>query len=291
VATSGERLVTRGALEPGDEPSVLLLAHQGEIVGELQIGHRRGETSLAPSDLTVLEDLAHHVGAAVQAVAIVRDLTRARTRLVAARDDERWRLQRDLHDGLGPALTAVLYTIQAAGNHLDTDVDDARALLGQAASQTRQTIDDVRRIVYALGDPALDELSLVDAVRVQAERLEGDTGDCPAFVLETRNVVPLPSQVEVAAFRIVSEAMTNVVRHARAGICRVSLALDDGSLHIEVTDDGRGIPESTSRGVGMTSMRERAEALGGRFGVEAAHDGGTIVTVDLPTDAAVVIRD
>lgn len=282
VAASGERLVTRGALEHGDEPSVIRLTHQGEVVGELQVGHRRGETALAAADRTALEELAHHVGAAVRAVALVRDLTRAKTRLVAARDDERTRLQRDLHDGLGPTLTAILYTVQAASNHLDDDSDATRGLLQQAAADTQRTIDDVRRIVYALGDPALDELSLADAVRVRADRLQTHGPRSPAFEVDASDIGPLPSDVEVATFRIVSEAMANVVRHARATTCRVSLRADEACLDIKVLDDGRGIGESSPPGVGITSMRDRAEALGGTFRLDAAPGGGTLLAVNLP---------
>jgi signal transduction histidine kinase len=281
-ATSGVVLVSRGAPERGDHPEVVALDHQGERVGTLRVGHRRGETVMAPAEAELLADLARQVGAAVHAVAVLEDLRRARERLVVAREDERRRLQRDLHDGLGPKLTAVAYKIDAARNRLPAEPHIAQALLRDSSGETRDAVGDIRRLVYALGDPGLESLGLVAAIRDQASRFPatetGLTIDVTAVALE-----PLPAAVEVAAFRIAAEAINNTVRHAHARRCLVSMSLD-GSLHLTVSDDGDGLRAGWTPGVGIRSMTDRAAELGGTCSVVDLATGGTRVDVSLPVD-------
>ena len=277
VAERGE---ARGATV--DQP----LLHGTERVGRLVLGVRPGETGFRGDERRLLEDLGRQAGTAISAIRLRDDLALSRERLVVAREEERRRLRRDLHDGLGPSLAAIGLRAEASAATLGSDPEGARHLLDELGSDVRVALTDVRRLVDGLRPPALDELGLVEAVRQQAVRLEaGGTAGTPAITVEARPQ-PLPeltAAVEVAAFRIALEALTNAVRHASATTCSVSLvATDEGTLQLEVVDDGRGLPSVPVPGVGLESMRERAEELGGTFVVEAGAVGGTRVVARLP---------
>lgn len=208
------------------------------------------------------------------------ELRRARASLVEAREEERRRLRRDLHDGLGPALAGAALKVEAAENLLARDPATAADLLEDARSEIQAAVADVRRLVYALRPPALDELGLVGAVREQADRLS--VGDHPHVDVEaSEELEQLPAAVEVAAFGIALEAMTNAARHADANRCLVRIALA-GGLELEVSDDGCGLPSDYRAGVGMASMRERAEELGGTCEIERVDERGTRVRAWLP---------
>jgi signal transduction histidine kinase len=208
------------------------------------------------------------------------ELQRARERLVAAREEERRRLRRDLHDGLGPALAGAALKVEAAENLLASDPDAAGGLLEDARSEIQNAVTDVRRLVYALRPPALDELGLVGALREQAERL--GAGEHPRVEIDApAGLAGLPAAVEVAAYRISLEAMTNSARHGDADTCVVRISVNS-DLELEVVDDGRGLPSDYRSGVGIASMRERAEELGGSCAVEQIDGRGTRVHARLP---------
>jgi two-component system, NarL family, sensor kinase len=197
---------------------------------------------------------------------------------VTAREEERRRLRRDLHDGLGPTLAAMLLQLQAAGHLIATDSSAAGAALNEVKGAARAAVGDIRRLVYELRPPALDELGLVGALTEQA-RVLGEfevAGPDPQ--------PPLPAAVEVAAYRITLEAMTNVARHAGARQARVRIDIGD-AVRIEVSDDGDGLPSAVHAGVGIASMRERAVELGGVCTVEPGEPRGTIVRASIPLEA------
>jgi signal transduction histidine kinase len=257
------------------------LTYQQETVGELILSPRSPGESFSKSDLQLLENLARQVGVVAHAVRLSADLQRSRERLVTAREEERKRLRRDLHDGVGPQLAALTLKLETARNLLSHDPKTA-ALLAELSERARATVSDVRRSVHALRPPALDELGLVPALREGAAQY-GQNGlhismEAPA------SLPPLPAAVEVATYHIAQEAMTNVVRHAGASNCSMRITLDEetGVLHLEVEDDGRGLGEDHKAGVGTHSMRERAEELGGRCTIEALLLGGTLVSAQLP---------
>jgi signal transduction histidine kinase len=212
------------------------------------------------------------------------ELQQARERLVAAREEERRRLRRDLHDGLGPALAGAALKVEAAENLLASDPRGAAGLLEDARAEIQDAVADVRRLVYALRPPALDELGLVGAIREQAERL-GVGEHIRVEVDGPEQLDGLPAAVEVAAYRIALEAMTNVARHADAHRCVVRISVD-GNLELEVFDDGHGLPSDFRAGVGIGSMRERAEELGGACEVEPVDGRGTRVRARLPLGSA-----
>ena len=195
------------------------------------------------------------------------ELIRQRESLVVAREEERRRLRRDLHDGLGPTLAAIGMRAEAAAALLDQGPDATRPQLEALGEEVRVALADVRRLVDGLRPPALDELGLLGAIGQQAARLDDGTGRESGSATirvecEPPSLPDLPAAVEVAAYRITVEAMTNAVRHAGARLCRVRLEASS-QLTIEVTDDGRGLPSPLPSGTGLESMRERAEELGG----------------------------
>ncbi len=268
---------------PVESPVRLPLSYRNEPVGDLLLAPRVGEESFSAKDRRLLEDLARQAGVAAHAVRLTDDLQRARERLVTAREEERRRLRRDLHDGLGPQLSSQTLTIDAARSLMRGDPDSAEVLLLDLKAQAQDAISDVRRLVYELRPPALDDLGLAGALRAAAAARYEQQG--PAVAIDVReHLPPLPAAVEVAAYRIVQEAITNVVRHAEANTCSVALEIDEEErlLRLEVRDDGRGMGESRGTGVGLTSMRERAEELGGSFTVEEPPSGGALVRAGLP---------
>jgi signal transduction histidine kinase len=264
----------------GNAPLVVVpVTYRGETVGELRLAPRLGERSLSHADLSVLEDLARHAGVAVHAVVVTRDLRKAREQLVTAREEERRRLRRDLHDGLGPALASQALTIDTARLLMENDLDQASVLLRDAKAQSQLAVSEIRRLVYNLRPPALDDLGLVGALREAASATA--VGGLIIEVEAPAVLPPLSAATEVAALRIVQEALTNVSRHAAAGRCSVRITHDD-MLIVQVEDDGVGLPDSRKTGVGLISMRERAEELGGSCIVERAPGGGTSVVARLP---------
>lgn len=268
--------------EPVESPLRLPLVYQHETVGRLLLAPRSGEEGFSAADRRLLDDLARQAGVAAHAVRLTADLQRARERLVSAREEERRRLRRDLHDGLGPQLSSQTLTIDAVRALMRRDPDAAEALLVDLKSQARDAISDIRRLVYSLRPPALDDLGLTGALRETAAQY-GQSG-LSITVEAPEELPPLPAAVEVAAYRIAREAITNVVRHAKARTCTLSLAVDKhaNTLRLEVRDDGRGMAEDRGSGVGLASMRERAAELGGSVVIEPAVGEGTHVRAELP---------
>jgi two-component system NarL family sensor kinase len=268
----------RDTAEAG-ECLTLPLVYQAETIGRLTLAPRSPIDPFIPAERALLADIARQVGVAAHAVRLTAALQRSRERLVTTREEERRRLRRDLHDGLGPALAAISFKLDATTNLIGHDPDAARALVADLKIQIRSLLDDIRRIAYALRPPALDELGLVGALR---EHIASNQGNGLRITLEAPDDLPvLAAAVEVAAYRITLEAITNVQRHAQARDCHVRLALCD-NLCLEISDNGRGLPEDMRVGVGIASMRERAEELGGMCRIESHPGQRTRVLVELP---------
>jgi signal transduction histidine kinase len=218
-------------------------------------------------------------------VLLTTELQQSREQIVLAREDERRHLHHRLHDGLGPNLAAGVMQLEVAREKLGTDPDGAARLLKAQISATRELIRDVRGLVYNLRPPALDQLGLTAALRTRADYLaqpRPDGGSTTRIdVVDEGPLGDLPAAVEVAAFWIGVEAMSNAVRHACATRCEVRL-VRDGDLDIQIRDDGRGLPEPVIPGGGLISMRERAEELGGTCTLRQGEGGGTVVEAHLP---------
>jgi signal transduction histidine kinase len=274
------RLAAAYGLAPA-APLQLPITYQAEPVGALLIGPRAPDETFTPAEQRLLADIAQQAGVAAHAVRLTADLQRSRERLVTAREEERRRLRRDLHDGLGPQLASQTLTLTAARQLVRQDPAEAEALLAEAIKHAQQSVHDIRRVVYDLRPPALDDLGLVGALRAQA----GEFGASGLhFEVEAPEALrPLPAAVEVACYRIAQEAMTNAVRHAQAHTCRIRLSVDD-RLVLEVADDGGGFAPDRLAGVGLASMRERAAELGGLLRIETHLGRGTRVWAELPLE-------
>lgn len=282
--TEGAVLARRGALERGDEPRELTLSHQGRDVGRLRAGHRRGSSSFSADEDRLLLTLSHQIGAAVSALDLVEGLRGAQERLVVAAQDERRRIQRDLHDELTPQLTGVTFKLDAARNHLDAgNAEQVDELVASARRDVNAALADMRRLVYALGDPAIASLGLGPAIEDRVRALALPAGiviDCTI----ADDLPALASATEEAVFRIVTEAVANVVRHADATRCIVEVSPDrpGSELVARIADNGRGMASGCRPGVGTSSMQERAAQLGGRLDIGPADGGGTVVVAYLP---------
>jgi len=271
---------------PPSDQTVLHLVHQGEAIGRLVLGLRGSGEPLTGTERRLLEDLARQAGIAVQAVRLTTDLRRSRERLVAAREEERRRLHRDLHDGLGPSLAAIMLQLDMLRRQIPTEAEAARALADQLKRDVSSTIPEIRRLVYDLRPPALEELGLVSALRQQVAALNAAGADGPTVTISGDDELPkLSAATEVAAYRIATEALTNAVRHAGARTCEVRVTAN-GTLRVEIVDDGDGLPTGVAEGVGLASMRERAAELGGHCSIERGPDGGTSVRAYLPLRTA-----
>ena len=274
-------LASSGGIEAGDDPVDFELEHQGVVVGTLRVGHRRGEDEMNPADQRLLLTLAHQVGASVRSYQLLDGLQAAREQLVVAREDERRRIQRDLHDGLGPQLTAVTMHLDAARNHLAAgNTDDTDGLLRDARRELHQAGGDVRRLVYSLGDPSIASLGLAPAVEAQVRLITQASG--VAAVIDLRPLPPLSAATEEAIHRVIAEAVTNVVRHACAATCHVTLWSEGGNVLATVVDDGVGVGPGAHPGVGTRSFRDRADELGGTVTIQAGVGCGTVVRLELP---------
>jgi signal transduction histidine kinase len=286
VVLAGDAVPTASVGRPSSPETVVPLLLRGRQAGSLIVAQRTPNERYSDRDLALLHDLAQHIAVAAHAAALTRDLQRSRESLVAAREEERRRIRRDLHDGLGPALAGIVFGLDAARNTLAADPQATAATLAELKSELQASIADVRRLVYDLRPPALDQLGLVPAVQEYAARL-GERGALDILV-SAPALPPLSAAVEVAAYRIAAEALNNAARHSGARHTSVSFTVDDAQLRLEVSDDGVGV--STQRdhratGVGLATMAERAAELGGACSI-ASHGGGTSVVAVLPLQVA-----
>ena len=257
------------------------LVHRGEVVGRLVVGWVDGP-ALRARDEEILGQLVGPLSLAVGWVRLAEDLRRSSLAIVSAREEERRRLRRDLHDGLGPSLTGVSLGLRTALRQLERrggpDDEPTRVLLEHVADEVDNAVGDLKRIVRDLRPTALDQLGLIEAV-AQFSRGFGDSIDITLAM--PSEPVRLPAAVEIAAYRIVTEAVTNVVRHSNAARCWLHIVTGPHVV-IDVVDDGIGISSTPDAGVGLAAMRERAGELGGTVDVLPNVPHGTRVHVRLP---------
>ncbi|GAA0969299.1 sensor histidine kinase [Actinocorallia libanotica] len=264
---------------PREDAVLLPFAYREVVIGRLALVPRPG-SHRSGLDQRLLADVVRQAAAAARATALTEELQRSREQLVTGVAEERRRLRRDLHDGLGPALAAASLKIQAARNLARRDAQAADRTLVEVTGDLSAVLADVRRLVHDLRPPALDQFGLLGAIEQQAARFGG--GALSIGVSAEGDLSGLPAAVEVAVFRIVAEALNNVVRHAEAARCTVRLAAGEELVSVEVGDDGRGVPPGALVGVGLVAMRERAEELGGRCTIAPGAGGGTMVRAVIP---------
>jgi two-component system NarL family sensor kinase len=265
----------------------LPLIAQSEQFGELLLAPREPNTVFTPADRVLLADLARHAGVALHSVRLTTELQQltselqhSRSHLVTLREEERRRLRRDLHDGLGSALTSMMFKLDAACNLLDRDSSAVRALLNELKEQSQDSLADIRRLVYNLRPPILDEWGLVASLREQATHYLSSAVQVDIFAPDS--LPKLSAAVEVAAYRIALEALANVMRNAQATRCTICLEVSEAILTVDIQDNGKGLPPDFRAGVGISAMRERAMELGGACVTENVATGGTRVYARLP---------
>jgi signal transduction histidine kinase len=282
----GEAQASYGA--PLGLQSALPLTYHGYPAGRLVASGRRPGRPLSTRERRELTELAKHAGTALHTARLLADLRRNLDRVLYAREEERRRLRQELHDSVGPILAGISLGLHAARRVMRSDTAQAEQLISHLEQELQTAMGEVRRLFETLRPPALDQLGLVPAVREHIEilatrmRTDEDAAKQVHFELyDAGDLASLPAIVEVAAYRIVCEALTNVVRHSGAGTCTVRITREQG-LRVEVTDDGIGITTRPGRGLGLGSMRERAAELGGSFAVERPAHGGTRIVARLP---------
>ena len=266
-----------GDLSPGSEE--FPVSYQGELIATLRAAPRHGESTLAPYDRRVLRRLASHAAPALHAARAVAELREAHAATLRAREEERRRLRRDLHDDLSPTL-AGLGLSAAAIAHLARHGDDVSAEADALADDVQSAMAQTRELAYGLRPPILDDLGLVAAIRSRVHGASADSLD----VHVDAEALPdeLPAAVDIAVLRIVQEAVENTRRHARARRCEVRIAVADDVLLVTVDDDGVGFQGERRTGLGMGSIRDRAGELGGATEFTDSRLGGAAVRVSLP---------
>jgi signal transduction histidine kinase len=270
---------------PSANPVVVDLVSHGVVEGRLLAGRRAPGDEFDARERALLGDLCRQVALVAGTIRLTADLRRSRERLVHAREQERMRLRRDLHDGLGPVLAGLTLQVDALRDRVEPAVDQSTMeLLDRIKTELRRCVADVRRAVDGLRPADLDELGLAGVVGEQARSLSASGVVVAVHCGSDLTVGPA---AEVAAYRIVTEAMTNVVRHAEARTCWVTIARAGSGLEIRVSDDGRGMDAAAVPGVGLRSMRDRADELGGILEVTPRSGGGTDVRALIPGTSAV----
>jgi two-component system NarL family sensor kinase len=266
-----------GLVESGEATSVLQewsLTYDGKQVGNLVVGPRHGEQRLSPADQKVIDLVAAPLALVLHAQSLTEDLKASRERIIDAAEEERTRLRRELHDSLGPLLTGAAFKADGIALAARHRPERAESLAVELADQLRQSVEAVRQLAYGLRPAALDELGLVGALREEGSRfgLVKVTIDAP------ESMPALPSSVEVAAYRIAAEALTNVVRHSDARLASVRLTADDGALEMIISDNGTSTGP-WSPGLGLTSIKARASEIGGACEAGPSSEGGRVVAV------------
>jgi two-component system NarL family sensor kinase len=274
------RRYTFGSPPAHTELHQIPILYLNQQLGMLQVAARAVNRPLSDSDRVVLHDIAQQVGIALYVAQLTADLQTSRERLVITREEERRRIRNDLHDGLAPTLSSFQLQLGAIRTLMSHNPDQVEAMIKDLAEDLRQATTEIRRLVYNLRPPMLDELGLIAAIK--HIKLSGST--IHLEVLAPEAMPPLSAAVEVAVYRIASEAIHNVVKHAQATICVIEVQVELGYLTLTVTDDGKNPPAGYVAGVGVQSMQERAAELGGTFSIQPTESGGTRIAVRLPLE-------
>jgi signal transduction histidine kinase len=260
------------------EVATFPLLYLEKPLGELVVGVRQVNGALSAWDRELLEDVARQIGIALYAVQLSADLQASRERIVISREEERRRIRNDLHDGLGPTLSALQLQLGALRNLIREKPEEAEAIASELRADLRQATSEIRQLVYDLRPPLLDELGLVEAIK--AIRLQGAEVSLEVSAPET--MPKLSAALEVAIYRIASEAIHNVICHAEATRCLVCLELKGRTLKLVISDNGKSLPEAPTAGVGFASMKERAAELGGTLSIASGAQGGVEVAAYFP---------
>ena len=258
--------------------------HQGELLGALTVTKRRGE-SLTPIEVKLMDDLANQAGLVLKNVGLTSDLQArlvdlraSRQRLVAAQDDERRKLERNLHDGAQQHLVAIKVKLGLAEMLLARDPEKASTTLVALKHDADEALETLRDLARGIYPPLLAEKGLPAALRSQAGK-----ATVPVAV-DADGIGRYPQETEAALYFCTLEALQNVQKYAGASAVVVRLREDAEQLQVEVTDDGRGFDvTSITRGAGLTNMEDRLDALGGRLELLSTPGVGTTLRASIPT--------
>lgn len=273
IWANGEELATSGTSVTDTRRFPLSLG--SDDMGELVVGLRPGDLTLSTGDEQVLRIVAPLLAQTLRARLLTNDLIASRAAAITAIEEERRRLRRDLHDGLGPTFSGIAFTADAARNTIASDPATADALLLRLRADAVAAVSEIRRLVYDMRPPALDELGLVPALRQQVASLQTAQGQPMHVQVEAHDLPALPAAVETAAFRIATEAAMNSARHSGTDQAWVQIQHRDGYLEVTVRDSGSTV-DSWMPGVGLSSMRERAAEVGGKIHVTTNQEGSLI---------------
>ncbi|WP_372632004.1 GAF domain-containing sensor histidine kinase [Cohnella sp.] len=298
---NGQPLLVASVGDPPADTHGIPLISEGEEIGSLIVATRSPGEAFNEADHRMLGILSRHAGTVLHSARqkmdiglLIGELQQSREQLIMAREEERRSMRNNLHDEIAPRLASMKLTASLVEDWIRNDPPKAILFMSRFREEIGKTVEDIRGIVYDLRPPALDELGLVGALRQRAEQLldvQIAAGAEPMRIeIESPAPLPaLPAAIEVGTYRIVTEALVNVVKHSRAERCRVRIELSDetSELRLSVSDNGIGLYHRASRhgphdGVGLTSIRERTAELGGVCRFESPAEGGTVVSAALP---------
>jgi signal transduction histidine kinase len=261
---------------PGVDLSVPVL-HQGELLGAISVQMPKDEP-LRPSGEQLVADVASQAGLVLSNAALVGDLRASRQRLVAAQDEARRRLERNIHDGAQQDLVALGIKLRLAGLTVDEDPAEAKEMLGELQADATGALENLRDLARGIYPPLLADLGLAAALNAQA-----DKSPLPVTV-DADGVGRFGQDTEAAVYFCCLEALQNIAKYARASSARICLRAQNGTLRFTVSDDGAGYDaRHTPLGSGQRNMADRLAALGGRLEVRSAPGQGTTITAQLPT--------
>ena len=261
---------------PSDAVEVL---HRGEVLGALSVALPASDP-MNPSKARLIRDLASQAGPVLRNVRLIEELRASRQRLVAAQDDERRKLERNIHDGVQQQLVALNVQLGLLASVASRDPDQASTMATGLQTQTMSTLDDLRDLARGIYPPLLADKGLAAAIGSQARKAAVTT------TVRAEDIGRYPQDVEAAVYFTVLEAMNNVAKYAEASAAEIALAQRNGSLEFAVHDDGRGFdPDATGYGTGLQGIADRLDAVGGTLRIESAPGAGTTISGAVPAAA------
>jgi signal transduction histidine kinase len=258
-----------------DSDATIPVRHQGQLLGVIGVKKSAGE-AVTPAELKLLEDLGSQAGLVLRNVRLIEELRTSRQRLVTAQDEERRRLERDLHDGAQQRLVAISLALRMARGMVRPDANpDLGSRLDQASEQLTLALSELREFARGIHPAILTERGLIPALQSLAER-----STVPAIV-EATVTDRLPVAVEATAYFVVSEALANAAKYSKAAAVTIRVGAADGELTLEVADDGVGGADPT-RGSGLRGLGDRVAAVDGTIEVHSSPGEGTTLRVQIP---------
>jgi signal transduction histidine kinase len=254
--------------------------HRGELLGALTVTKPANEP-LTPAERELVTDLASQAGLVLRNVALISELRASRQRLVRAQDEERRRLERNLHDGAQQQLVALSVKVRLAQSLVGRQDDRARDMLDEVQADSQSALEELRDLARGIYPPVLADQGLAAALEAQARK-----SPVPVLV-EPDGVDRYPPEVEATVYFCTLEALQNIAKYAQASSVTVRLRPEDGTLRFEIVDDGRGFdPATTGYGTGLRGMADRLDAVGGSLEIESSIGRGTTVTGIVPAGGA-----